>query len=60
MIDPDELTPDKLAQSISSHLLHPVIRNLNDLPNLHGAAAAANLTLEVLSSKKERVLAHLV
>ncbi len=56
MIDPDELTPDNLSQRISYHLRHPIASNPNDLPNLQGAAAAANLTLAVLASKKERVL----
>ena len=56
MIDPDELTPDKLAQRISYHLRHPNQSNPKDLPNLDGAASAANFTLSVLDSKKERVL----
>jgi predicted glycosyltransferase len=56
MIDPDELTPDKLAQHISNHLRHSNESNLNHRPNLHGAAAAAKHTLAVLTSKKERVL----
>jgi predicted glycosyltransferase len=60
MIDPDELTPDNLAQCISYHLSHPVESNPNDLPNLNGAAAAANLTLSVLASKEEGVLTQLV
>jgi predicted glycosyltransferase len=60
MIDPDELTPDNLAQCISYRLSHPVESNPNDLPNLNGAAAAANLTLSVLASKEEGVLTQLV
>jgi predicted glycosyltransferase len=56
MIDPDELTPKKLAQRISYHFKHPVEGNSNDPPNLNGAAAAAALTLSVLASKNERVL----
>ena len=56
MIDPDELTPKKLAQRISYHFKHPVEGNPNDPPNLNGAAAAAALTLSVLASKNERVL----
>jgi predicted glycosyltransferase len=55
MIDPDELTPDKLAQRISHHLRHPNESSSKDLPNLNGAAAAANFTLSVLDSKNERV-----
>lgn len=55
MIDPDELTPDNLAQSISSHLMHPNAIKPNTLPNLSGAAVAAKHTLAVLASKKERV-----
>jgi predicted glycosyltransferase len=56
MIDPDELTPDKLAQQISDHLNRPNENNSNHRPNLHGAAAAAKHTLAVLTSKKERVV----
>jgi len=55
MIDPDELTPKKLAQRISYHFKHPVEANQNDPPNLNGASAAAALTLSVLASKNERV-----
>lgn len=55
MIDPDQLTPKKLAQRISYHFKHPVEVNPNDPPNLNGAAAAAALTLSVLASKSERV-----
>jgi predicted glycosyltransferase len=54
MIDPDELTPDNLAQRISSHLLHPNASKPSALPNLSGAAVAAKHTLAVLASKKER------
>ena len=60
MIDPDELTPDKLAQHISYRLKHPLENNSNHRPNLHGAAAAAKHTLGVLTSKKERALTQLV
>ena len=56
MIDPDELTPDKLAQQISDHLSRPNESNSNHRPNLHGAAAAAKHTLAVLTSKKERAV----
>ena len=56
MIDPDELTPENLAQRISYHLRHPIESNPNDPPNLEGAAEAANLTLSVLGSKNEQVL----
>jgi predicted glycosyltransferase len=55
MIEPDELTPKKLAQRISYHFKHPFDGNQNDPPNLNGAAAAAALTLSVLASKNERV-----
>lgn len=55
MIDPDDLTPKKLAQRISYHFKHPVEANPNDPPNLNGASAAAALTLSVLASKSERV-----
>jgi len=58
MIDPDELTPDNLAQRISYHLGHLIESNPTKLPNLDGAAAAAQLTLSVLDSKKEQVLAQ--
>ena len=60
MIDPDELTPDNLAQQISDHLRHPIENNSNHRPNLHGAAAAAKHTFAVLTSKKERALTSLV
>jgi predicted glycosyltransferase len=56
IIDPDDLTPKKLAQRIAHHLRHPVEANPNDPPNLNGASAAAALTLSVLASKNERVL----
>jgi predicted glycosyltransferase len=55
MIDPDELTPEKLAQCISSHLMHPDGSKPGTLPNLSGAAVAARHTLAVLAPKKERV-----
>lgn len=55
MIDPDDLTPDNLAQSISSHLMHPNGSKPSTLPNLSGAAVAAKHTLAVLASKKDRV-----
>jgi Predicted glycosyl transferase len=58
MIDPDDLTPDHLAQRISYHLKHPSESNSNHRPNLHGAAAAAKHTLAVLTSKKERAVAQ--
>ena len=55
MLDPDELTPENLAQCISSHLKHPNGNKPSALPNLNGAAVAAKHTLAVLASKKERV-----
>ena len=55
MIDPDEVTPDNLAERITYHLSHPFEGNPNELPNLDGAAAAARLTLSALTSKDERV-----
>jgi predicted glycosyltransferase len=58
MIDPDELTPENLAQRISYHLNHPSEGNSNHRPNLHGAAAAAKHTLAALTSKKERTVAQ--
>ena len=60
MIDPDELTPDNFAQRISYHLSHPNESDPKDLPNLNGAAAAANFTLSVLDSKNERIPTQLV
>jgi hypothetical protein len=59
-IDPDELTPDSLAQRISDLFERPIVNNPNDPPNLHGAAAAANLTLSVLASKNDQVLTQCV
>lgn len=56
MIDPDELTPKKLAQRISYHFKHPMEGNSNEPPNLNGAVSAAALTLSVLASKNERVV----
>lgn len=55
MIDPDELTPENLAQCISFHLKNPGGNKPSALPNLSGAAVAAKHTLAVLASKKERV-----
>lgn len=55
MIDPDELTPENLAECISSHLKHPNAIKPGTLPNLSGAAVAAKHTLAVLAPKKDRV-----
>jgi predicted glycosyltransferase len=55
MLDPDEVTPENLAECISSHLNHPNARKPGTLPNLNGAAVAAKHTLAVLISKKDRV-----
>ena len=55
MMDPDEVTPDGLAERISYHLSHPFESNPNELPNLDGAAGAAKLTLSVLASKNEQI-----
>jgi predicted glycosyltransferase len=55
MMDPDEVTPDDLAERISYHLSHPFESNPNELPNLEGAAGAAKLTLSVLASKNEQI-----
>ena len=60
MIDPDELTPKKLAQRISYHFKHPSEGNSNEPPNLNGAASAAALTMSVLALKKERVSTQLL
>lgn len=54
MIDPDDLTPENLAECISSHLQHPNGLKPSALPNLSGAAVAAKHTLAVLVPKKER------
>jgi predicted glycosyltransferase len=54
MIDPDELTPELLAQCITTHLSHPTGNKPSTLPNLSGAAVAAKHALAVLISKKER------
>jgi predicted glycosyltransferase len=54
MIDPDELTPDSLAQSITTQLTHPSRSKPSTLPNLSGASVAAKHTLAVLASKKDR------
>jgi predicted glycosyltransferase len=55
MIDPDELTPEVLAEFISSQLKHPNAVKPSTLPNLSGAAVAAKHALAVLAPKKERV-----
>ena len=55
MIDPDDLTPEILAERICDHLSHPFESNPNDLPDLDGAASAAKLTLSVLASKNEQI-----
>ena len=55
MIDPDEITPENLAQRITHHLRRPNANNPKELPNLNGAAAAAELTLSVLAPKKDGV-----
>ena len=60
MIDPDDLTPETLAERISYRLEHPIESDPNDLPNLTGAASAARLTLSVLSSKDEPVPSPLI
>jgi predicted glycosyltransferase len=54
MIDPDELTPESLAECISSHLSQPNAKKPSTLPNLSGAAVAAKHTLAVLAPKKDR------
>jgi predicted glycosyltransferase len=54
-IDPDELTPENLAECISTHLKSPNAIKPGTLPNLSGAAVAAKHTLAVLASKKDRV-----
>ena len=55
MIDPDDLTPEILAERICDHLSHAFESNPNDLPDLDGAASAAKLTLSVLASKNEQI-----
>jgi predicted glycosyltransferase len=55
MIDPDELTPENLAECIATHLRHPNAIKPSALPNLSGAAVAAKHTLAVLAPKKDRV-----
>jgi predicted glycosyltransferase len=60
MIDPDEVTPDNLAERISHHLKHPFQSDPNHLPNLEGAAAAARLTLSVLAPDDAPVHSPLV
>ena len=59
-IDPDALTPESLAECISTHLRQPNAIKPSTLPNLSGAAMAARHTLAVLASKKERVHTTLV
>ena len=59
MIDPDELTPEILAEHIRYYLNHPLERDPNNLPNLEGAANAAILTLSVLA-KDEPVQTQIV
>lgn len=56
MIDPDELTPEILAQRICDHFRQPLESNPNDSPNLDGAAAAAKLTLSLVAPKNEQVI----
>jgi predicted glycosyltransferase len=60
MIDPDALTPESLAECISTHLRQPSAIKPSTLPNLSGAAMAARHTLAVLASKKEQVHTTLV
>jgi predicted glycosyltransferase len=55
MIDPDEVTPENLAECISTHLRSPTARKPSTLPNLSGAAVAAKHTLAVLAPKKDRI-----
>jgi predicted glycosyltransferase len=55
MIDPDEVTPDTLAERISHHLSHSIESEPDELPNLEGAASAAKLTLSALASKNEQI-----
>jgi predicted glycosyltransferase len=55
MVDPDELTPEVLAQCVISHLTSAHRNKPSALPNLSGAAVAAKHTLAVLASKQERV-----
>jgi predicted glycosyltransferase len=58
MIDPDQLTPERLAQCISDRFRHPSESKPNSLPNLNGAALAAKLTLAALASKNNSVHAQ--
>jgi predicted glycosyltransferase len=58
MIDPDQLTPQILAQCISDRFRLPGGSKPSSLPNLNGAATAAKLTLAVLASKKDRTHAE--
>lgn len=55
MIDPDEVTPDNLAERITHHLRHPFESDPENAPNLDGAATAAKLTLSVLASQNEQI-----
>jgi predicted glycosyltransferase len=54
-IDPDEVTPENLAESISLHLRNPNVKKPSTLPNLSGAAVAAKHTLALLAPKRDRV-----
>ncbi|HEY6072294.1 MAG TPA: glycosyltransferase [Anaerolineales bacterium] len=58
MIDPDQLTPQRLAQCISDRFRHPSERKPSSLPNLNGAALAAKLSLAVLASKNDSIHAQ--
>ena len=55
MIDPDDLTPEILAERICRHLSQPNESDPKELPNLDGAASAAKLTLSVLASQSEQI-----
>lgn len=55
MIDPDDLTPEILAERICRHLSQPIESDPKELPNLDGAASAAKLTLSVLASQSEQI-----
>lgn len=55
MIDPDDLTPEILAERICRHLSQPSESDPKELPNLDGAASAAKLTLSVLASQSEQI-----
>ena len=58
MIDPDQLTPQRLAQCISDRFRHPSESKPSSLPNLNGAALAAKLSLAVLASKNDSIHAQ--